>query len=48
MREAANDIRRGNSSIRQKLQYLGHKFVSGTEICSGGRILLSGIGVVRI
>jgi len=32
MREAANDIRRGNSSIRQKLQYLGHKFVSGTEI----------------
>jgi len=32
MREAANDIRRGHSSIRQKLQYLGHKFVSGTEI----------------
>jgi len=32
MREAANDIRRGNSSIGQKLQYLSHKFISGPEI----------------
>jgi len=36
MREAANDIRRGNSSICQN-----------AKSCSGGRILLSGIGVVR-
>jgi len=32
MREAANDIRRGNSRIRQKLQYFGHKIILGTEI----------------
>jgi len=32
MRDAANDIRIGNSSIRQKLQYLGRKFILGTEI----------------
>jgi len=40
MREAANDIRGGNSNNRQI--YIGH-----LDLCSGSRILLSEIVVVR-
>ncbi|XP_037825564.1 uncharacterized protein LOC119613607 [Lucilia sericata] len=32
LREAVDEIRGGNFSIKQKLQHIGHKFISGTEI----------------
>ena len=32
MREAIDKINRGNLSIRQRLQYIGHKIITGTEI----------------
>lgn len=32
LRDAAEEIRTGNYSIKQKLQHIAHKFISGTEI----------------
>ncbi|XP_037820089.1 uncharacterized protein LOC119609402 [Lucilia sericata] len=32
LREAIDEIRGGNFTIKQKLQHIGHKFISGTEI----------------
>ncbi|XP_075158165.1 uncharacterized protein LOC142231442 [Haematobia irritans] len=32
LRDAVEEIKFGNHSIKQKLQHIGHKFISGTEI----------------
>lgn len=32
LRETVDEIRGGNVSIKQKLQHIGHRFISGTEI----------------
>ncbi|KAI8116853.1 ATP-dependent DNA helicase PIF1 [Lucilia cuprina] len=32
LRDAIDEIRGGNCTIKQKLQHIGHKFISGTEI----------------